>query len=176
MKNITTKKMLLACTMYLTINNTYALDIEIDPIAYGLSGYSLHAGFGRENFRLDIGIFGLKAPTSFHGNDNYELDYKGYGAKIDYLFGSYDGLFVGLEASSTNIEHTLKSTGETADRTQIAFGPRIGYRFFLNKNITITPWIGMGFNLETDDVTLSGETFDQDPITLFPTVHVGWKF
>lgn len=177
MKHVkTTKKILLGCGMCLVINNAHALDFEIDPIAFGLNGHSFHAGFGEKYFRFDIGIFGLEVPSSFHGNDNYDLEFKGYGIKLDYLFGSYEGLFVGIEASSSDIKHTLISTGEKATRTQTSIGPRIGYRFLINKNITVTPWLGVGFNLESEDVTLSGETFNQEAVTLFPTVHLGWKF
>ncbi|MBJ7539761.1 hypothetical protein [Marinomonas transparens] len=171
-----TKNTLLGCVACLSLNQAHALDIEIDPLAYALNGHSVHFGFGGNQYRFDIGTFGLESPEAFHGDERYDLEFKGYGIKLDYLFGRYDGVFIGVEASSSEVEYTLKSTNQKATRTQISLGPRIGYRIMYNKNITITPWLGIDLNLDHDDVDLNGEKFDSQPVSLFPTVHLGWKF
>ncbi|RBP77971.1 hypothetical protein EBI01_19585 [Marinomonas rhizomae] len=171
-----TKNALFGCAMCLSIGKVHALDIEIDPLAYALNGHSVHFGFGENQFRFDIGVFGLDAPEAFHGDERYDLRFDGYGVKLDYLFGRYYGAFIGLEANSSKVKYTLKSTNQTTTRTQISLGPRIGYRIMYSKNITITPWIGIDFNLDHDDVSLNGQKFDSSPISLFPTVHLGWKF
>lgn len=153
-----------------------AFDVEIDPTAYLLNGHSVHFGFGSENFRFDIGTFGLEIPKAFHGDNNYDLEFEGFGVKLDYLFGDYAGWFVGIEAASSEVTYTRKSTNETATRTQISLGPRAGYRIMYTKNITITPWLGINLNLEHDDVMLDEERFESEAVTFFPAVHLGWRF
>ncbi|AEF56285.1 hypothetical protein [Marinomonas posidonica] len=168
--------MLFFSTSMLLSHQAMAFDVEVDPFAYALSGHSVHFGFGENNFRFDIGLFGADIPEAFHGNENYEQEFTGYGVKLDYLFGRYEGLFVGIEAQTSEYKYTLKSTKENTTRTQTSFGPRIGYRIMYSKNMTITPWLGIDFNLEHDDIVLSGEKFESSTVSLFPTVHLGWKF
>lgn len=153
-----------------------AFDIEIDPTAYLLNGHSVHFGFGGDNFRFDIGTFGLEAPEAFHGDENYDLEFEGLGVKLDYLFGNYYGWFVGIEAASSEVTYTRNSTNETTTRTQVSLGPRIGYRIMYTQNITITPWLGIDLNLEHDDIILDGERFESEAVTFFPAVHLGWRF
>ncbi|MEP3351468.1 MAG: outer membrane beta-barrel protein [Marinomonas sp.] len=153
-----------------------AFDIEIDPTAYLFSGHSVHFGFGGDNFRFDIGTFGLEAPEAFHGDENYDLEFEGIGIKLDYLFGNYAGWFVGVEANSNEVTYTRKSTNETVTRQQFSLGPRVGYRIMYTQNITITPWLGIDLNLEHDDVILDGERFESEAVTFFPAVHLGWRF
>lgn len=167
---------LLFSTSILLSHQALALDVEIDPLAYGFQGHSVHFGFGEQNFRFDLGFYGLEVPESFHGNENYEQEFTGYGIKLDYLFGRYDGFFAGLQAGSAKYKYTHTSTNETTTRTQTSLGPRIGYRFMYNKNITITPWIAVEFNLEHDDIDLNNEMFESDTVAVFPTIHLGWKF
>ena len=42
-------------------------EVEADPIAFRLNGYSAHAGYRVEAFRADIGPFGADIPESLHG-------------------------------------------------------------------------------------------------------------
>lgn len=170
------KHIIVTASIGLGMNQAYALDIEIDPTAYLFSGHSVHLGFGGDHYRFDIGTFGLKAPEAFHGDENYDLEFEGVGIKLDYLFGNYAGWFVGVEANSNDVTYTRKSTKESVTRTQISFGPRIGYRIMYTQNITITPWLGINLNLEHDDVILDGERADSEAVTFFPAVHLGWRF
>ncbi|WP_394183757.1 hypothetical protein [Marinomonas posidonica] len=163
-------------TSILLSHQAMAFDVEIDPLAYALSGHSVHFGFGQQNYRFDIGLFGLEMPEAFHGDENYDVKFEGFGVKLDYLFGNYAGWFVGVEANSSNVTYTRTSTKETATRTQISLGPRIGYRIMYTQNITITPWLGIDLNLEHDDVILDGERFESDAVSFFPAVHLGWRF
>jgi len=160
----------------ISCTQTYALDLEVDPIAYGLNGYSLHLGLGQENFRFDLGVFGLEMSDSFTSNENFEVDFEGYGVKLDYLFGSYQRGFVGIQAASSKVGYKLKSSGTKKRLTQVSFGPRVGYRFILDNNITITPWIALDFNLDKEDIIIDNEKYEADLVTIFPTVHLGWRF
>lgn len=174
MKN-TISKTALGLIVGALANNASALDIEIDPTAYLFGGHSVHFGFGGDNFRFDIGTFGMELPDSFNNDENYDLEFDGFGVKLDYLFGRYDGWFVGVEANSSDVTYTRKSTNETATRTQVSLGPRFGYRIMYTENITITPWLGINLNLEYDDVILDGERYERESVTFFPAVHIGWK-
>ncbi len=164
---------LLCCVI---ANKASAFDIEIDPSAYVLGGHSLHLGFGNGHYRVDIGTFGLKVPQALHGDDNYDVEFSGLGVKLDYLFGHYAGWFVGLEAASSDMTYTRTTSNETTLRRQISLGPRFGYRIMYSRNITITPWLGVAFNLEHEDVILDGERFESEAVSFFPAVHLGWRF
>lgn len=171
-----TRKSILGFLVLLATHQAHAFDIEVDPIAYGLNGYSLHAGFGNNYFRFDLGLFGLEIPESSLSNENYEVDFTGYGIKLDYLFGRYEGLFVGLQANTLDYTYTLTTTGTKEERRQKTFGPRVGYRFLLGPNLTLTPWMEAAIDLDHDDVVIDGERYENELITFFPTVHLGWRF
>ncbi len=54
---------------------------------------------------------------------------------------------------------------------------RAGYRFPLGQTGScLSPWVGVGYNFDGDDVAVGTELFDQSAVTVFPTVHVGRRF
>jgi len=160
-------------------NSAYSqkIDIEIDLIAYALKGFSVHAGLNTENFRYDIGLFGIEVPESFHGNDGFNNYMWGGGAKADYYFSGTDrGLYTGIGIDLTSSRIRLDETENETSITQFGAGFNIGYKFKVTRNLFIKPWFGLSYLFNADDIEMDGQSFEQASIRPFPTVHVGWTF
>jgi hypothetical protein len=154
-----------------------SIDIEVDPIAYALQGFSLHAGVNTDHIRYDVGIFGLEIPTGFHGNDGFINKAWGAGAKADYYFsGTEGGWYAGLGMDLTNNRIRLESTGQEKEMLQLGVGANIGYKINLWQGLFVKPWVGLSYVFNSDDITLNGQTFQQASLRPFPTIHLGWQF
>ncbi len=153
-------------------------DIEIDPIAYALKGFSVHGGYLIEAWRIDLGIYGLEIPEAVHGNDGFDSKFFGTGWKLDRFFkGQPDGFFVGVDGGVSRLQVTHQGSNQKANRIEYSLGVRIGYRWNTGlASLYITPWLGLGYTLNAKNLTVNGETFENSAFQPFPTVHVGWKF
>lgn len=154
-------------------------EVEADPVAYGLSGFSLHLarqaldGAGR----VQVGIFGAEVPERFHGNDGFTVRTRGVTAKADYfLRGQPAGLFLGVDGNYSRVRYHLDTTGGRTTRNLFALGPRVGYRFNFGERVYLTPWVSTSYVFNTEDVIIDGERFEERPYRIFPAVHVGWRF
>jgi hypothetical protein len=153
------------------------MDIDIDPIAYALNGFSVHAGFNTQHIRYDIGLFGIEVPEAFHGNEGFNNYMWGAGAKADYYFkGTKSGLFTGFGIDLTNSRVRLDETGSESSAIQFAAGMNIGYKVSITNHLFIKPWFGLSYLFNSEDVVMDGRTFEQASIRPFPTVHIGWMF
>lgn len=155
-------------------------EVEADPIAYGLGGFSVHGARelpgGRE--RLQVGVFGADVPAAWLPNDAFTERARGVTVKFDYFLRDRPaGMFVGVDGDYSREDYGLKRTGASTSRNFFGLGPRIGYRFDVGRHFYVTPWFSAvyEFNVQ-DDVVLSGERFDQQKYSLFATVHAGWRF
>lgn len=159
-------------------NNLSVFDIDIDPIAYTMNGFSIHGGYIMGALRFDLGVYGLDLPEWIHNNDDFKASFVGAGWKIDRFFKGYaDGFFAGLEGGVAKMNVTHKSSNIEKDQIGYSVGVRTGYRWNTGLgNIFITPWFGLGYNLNPKDVTIEGDTFESARLQPFPTVHIGWKF
>lgn len=127
--------------------------------------------------RLSAGVFAADVPRDFHGNSGWDFAVRGASLKWDYLGASQDGFFVGMELQRTRNRHVYCGTGSTALRYATALGIRGGYRMPIgDRGFFITPWVGVSYSGDSDDVVIDGETFEGNAITVFPTVHVGRQF
>ncbi|MCP4296969.1 MAG: hypothetical protein GY786_15305, partial [Proteobacteria bacterium] len=168
-------------SIFLFLESAHAeVEIEIDPIAYALKGNSLHLIYSGASSRVDLGTFALELPEA-EKNENYTVYFKGQGIKWDYFGKSVEGVFWGIQASSTEVNFRFEdpsdssNTGETNRRVN-NYGIRVGYRFG-SDGFYITPWISVDKNeLLGDDVVLQGEKYDFEETSYFPTVHVGYQF
>jgi hypothetical protein len=158
-------------------SNAQHFDVEIDPIAYALKGYSVHGGYMWSSFRLDIGIFGVEAPEFAHGNEGFANRIDGGGAKLDYyLIRPGSGMFIGLESGVVRSRVTWTASRENAERTEYSVGARTGYRFILGGRFTVTPWVGLGYTRNKKDQHVDGRVFESGAFQPFPTIHLGYKF
>ncbi len=153
------------------------VDVEIDPTAYVLRGHSLHVGIGWRRVRLDLGAYGMTLPRAIHGNEGFGASFDGYGAKLQWFpFAEQTGAFVGVDAGLARPLVQLEGTDLSRRSTQLSVGVNAGWRFDLIGGLYATPWIGVGYNVGAKDVTLGGQTFEQSKWTVFPAIHLGYRF
>ena len=152
-------------------------DAEIDPTAYALGGYSVHVGAGAGRFRGDLGGFALELPGFVHGNDGFGASFHGFGAKLQVFAsprqaGPYAGIGLGL----VRFRVTRDGTDLAREDLELSVDLHAGWRFELPASFYATAWLGVGRSIGAGDVTLDGETFERSPWTIFPAVHVGYRF
>ena len=154
-------------------------EVEADPTAYALSGYSVHVAdaiFDGKS-RLQVGAFAAETPEWIHGNSGWTEKSHGATFKFDYFpLRPLKGLFIGLDSNYARVRYTLHQTNESVYQNVVGLGPRIGYRFEIGKHLYISPWVSVDYQFGAKDVTLSGKTFEQGKIAVFPAIHLGWRF
>jgi hypothetical protein len=168
-----------AAVLFLALPSSAAAQIELeaDPIAYALNGFSLHLAKGLGSVRVNVGTFGIDVPAAFHGNDGWTATMRGAGVKVDYLGARSDGLFVGVDGGYMRNRYALVGGDETVVRGVVGVGVRGGYRLPLGgSGLYVAPWVGLSYNFNGDDVAIGGETFERSALVPFPTVHIGWRF
>ena len=164
-------------TMAITPHAHGQVEVEVDPIAYALNGYSGHIAYGFDPLRISLGGFGADQPEFFHGNEGWEARSRGITMKVDYLLPKLGGYFVGLDATYSWNDYTLKSTNETQSQNALGLGVRTGYRFTFKKTgFYMVPWFSVSYPFNTEEVVISGEKFESSRVLVFPTIHLGWQF
>ncbi len=152
-------------------------DIEIDPIAYALSGYSVHGGLTWKRFRLDAGVFALEAPESLHGTKGVDVYGSGYGAKLDYYpMRPLAGLFFGVQWSRFREKVTDRDTMQRSAATHQTFGARIGYRWNITRGFYVLPWVSVDVSASDRTQMVAGKEYKPGRVMFFPTVHIGKRF
>ncbi|MBK9034274.1 MAG: hypothetical protein IPL61_23920 [Myxococcales bacterium] len=150
-------------------------DVEIDPTAYALAGHSLHVGLGAGHWRVDLGNFAMAMPAFAHDDDGFDVAFTGYGAKLQYFVGpTQRGWFAGVDAGLLEIEARRQGTDLAARQHQLAVGVNLGYRIGLPHDLYATPWLGVGYQLGADPITLGGGTYEPSALTVFPAIHLGY--
>jgi hypothetical protein len=153
------------------------VEIEVDPIAYAFNGFSLHGAKVLGAFRVNVGTFGIDVPVAIHGNDGWHSTMRGAGVKVDYLGSRLDGLFVGVEGGYMRNRYVLEATGGSEQRSEIGGGVRGGYRYSVgSRGLYVAPWVGVSYSMNGAEVAIGEATFRRSPVTVFPTVHIGWRF
>ena len=158
---------------------TAAVELETDPLAFWLNGYSFHVALAREHSRTDLGVFALELPEDAK-NPGYRVAFQGVGVKWDYTGNSADGGFWGMEVSQATLTFDYTPPGfdqptESAEREVRLVGVRTGYRFG-HETFYITPWIGISQMLGMKAVELGGVPYDAQKVQVFPTIHLGYRF
>ncbi|HKO48647.1 MAG TPA: hypothetical protein VJV79_13040 [Polyangiaceae bacterium] len=151
-------------------------DLELDPTAYALDGFSLHAGVGWNRLRVDLGVFGLRVPEFVHQQPDFEVRFDGYGVKVQYFpFATQRGAFIGLDGALSRSSVRLQGSQLSARDNQLVVGANAGWRFEIVGDFYATTWLGLGYAFGQADVTLGGETFTSNPLVIFPAVHLGYR-
>jgi len=153
------------------------IDVEVDPTAYVFSGYSVHAGVGWKQLRLDLGVYAMDLPAFLHGNEGWDASFDGIGAKLQWFpFAEQRGMFVDVSAGVSRRTATVIETGSAQRDTIGGLGIDAGYRISLPYNLYITPWAGVSYDLADTNVMLDGKAFTKSRVTPFAAVHVGYRF
>lgn len=154
-----------------------SLDVEVDPLAYALDGHSLHVGIGWKRLRLDLGVFAMHVPGWADGSADFSTAFNGYGAKLQYfLFDEQSGGFVGVDMGSAHQLIRRDGTDLATEQRQVSVGANMGWRFNLVRGLYVTPWVGLSYGFQAREQSLGGQTYKPNPWTLFPTVHLGYRF
>jgi len=164
-------------------------ELEADPIAYILHGYSVHLGYQSGHLRWDLGAYGAEEPSFFSGYDNFKIRSNGVGIKMDYLFHKRKGLLLGIESDISKEKVSSKSNDASVEGidsktfTNVSVAMRVGYRIMLGKKdndyrgFYIFPWVSfLSFNLNPQSAIIKGSSYEQKTLSFFPTVHVGYSF
>ena len=152
-------------------------DVEVDPTAYALGGYSLHSGIGYGHLRVDLGAYAMNLPGFVHGNKDFDISFDGYGVKAQlFPFAEQRGFFVDAAVGVSRLHAKLESTDLAATRTQFGVGVDLGYRIVLPAGFYVTPWVGVSYNFTAPEIQLGGKTFKAGHFTPFPAVHLGYRF
>lgn len=164
-------------TAFTQTRNNSGFDIDVDPIAYTLNGFSVHGGYINGAYRFDIGFFGIDLPEWLHGNKEFEASFVGAGWKVDRFFKNLpEGLFAGIEGNISRMNVTHIKSDQDQDHIGYTLGIRSGYRWNTGLGkLFLTPWVGLGYNLNAKDITIDGNTFEASPLQPFLTLHLGWK-
>jgi len=178
---VSIRKIILCCAMFSSFTPwAHAQwEAEADPTAYALKGFSVHAGhpmFDRRA-RLQLGAFGAQTPEWIHGNSGFTEDSRGVTLKFDYFpLRPLSGLFVGADSNYARVRYELDQTHERTYRNLVGVGPRLGYRFNVGRHLYISPWVSVDYQFNARDVTIAGKIFHQSSYSVFPAVHLGWRF
>jgi hypothetical protein len=152
-----------------------SLDVEVDPIAYALGGYSVHAGLRRGAFRLDLGAFAAEVPEAFHGSKGFEQYSGGFGIKVDYHpFERLPGLLFGGQITSMREQVRHTETGISKSERYLTLGGRVGYEIGLPGGFYLLPWFGADVFMRARSTTIAGATHAPGRVLFFPTVHFGY--
>jgi len=172
------KKTLWIITLLPSFAFAMTFDLEVDPIFYTIDGKSFHFGISSENHRLEIGAFQLQgADSEIHENDNFDLELEGISIKYDYLFGKYDGFYMGWELNFAQTEYTHTPSNKVFNRQVTTTAPRIGYRFTYFNFITLSTSLAYDILLdEGDDVSVGEDQYKNKNGDFVPTIHIGFYF
>ncbi len=106
------------------------LDVEIDPTAYILRGYSLHVGIGWRRLRVDLGAYAMAMPEFMHGNPDFDVSFHGFGVKAQlFPLAEQRGLFVGIDTGLARPLVQRRETDLARCGLQVSVGAHVGWRF-----------------------------------------------
>ena len=153
------------------------VEIEVDPLAFALDGFSLNVGTVFGQLRASVGTFGIDVPHSLHRRDGFDMTMRGAGLKVDWLGKDAWGWFAGADASYYRNSYVAHDLRQTSQREEYVFGVRGGYRLPIGRSgLYLAPWVGVGFNFPEGDIHFNGKTFENRAITVLPALHIGWRF
>jgi len=152
------------------------VEVDGDPAAFFVDGFSLHVAVVGAWRRIDFGVFSIDEPAFLHGNDGWSTELRGWGMNWEFLGGLGAGFFAGVGATFAIRTYRLDGSDLSVERHQLLVGPHIGWRFQLGRHLYLSPWLAVQYAYRGDEVTLAGERFDDRPYVIFPTVYLGWRF
>jgi len=153
---------------HLSISNASQWAIETDPLAYLFKGYSLHLLHQKDQYCLDIGVFGLTLPNDALNHPTHDVNMNGFGLKLDYFIEFLSpSLFVGIQENSIQFQQKHEKIWRHD------LGVRFGYLGnFGSTSFYWQPWSAWGPTI-SDDKFSSGT---QIPNSFFMALHLRYHF
>ena len=158
-------------------DNGVNLDVEIDPIAYALHGYSLHVGLDIGHLRYDLGVYAADVPRWLQGNSGFDTSERGVGIKAQYFLN--DGRtrwFLGASFGPVREHIEDRATGERVSRDLYGAGVEAGYRIELGKGFYAKPWLGLDYLPRASDLLVAGQRYTEKQLQPFAAIHLGILF
>lgn len=154
------------------------LDLKVEPLSYVFGGAGGHIGYQVGDWKYEVEAFGLEVPQSLHGNDPFEVSLRGAELHVEHFFGEdLQGFYVGPEAGVVRREVIHSASGGTEEGTLYSLGVRGGYRWYTGLgNLYLSPVVGISYTLNSESVTVAGDTFETAPVGPWGTVGLGWSF
>lgn len=158
------------------------LEIEVDPLAYILKGYSFHSALIFSRMRYSFGIVGIKQPDFFLNNDAFSVYTTELDFKTDYLFSGIKGFFAGVQLTYGKDKVGLTDEKHREDIWSATMGIRVGYRLMFGKRenqykgFYISPWLAWLYTPDAKTVQRGREMYRQPKWFPFPALHLGWRF
>lgn len=159
------------------------IELEIDPIAYALKGYSVHLIHVQNRWRKDLGVFAIQQPQGYGPNSGYSIFSAGVGAKLNYLLNKKETWFAGIGGGYVENNIRQIATEQTAVQKLLSIGVHAGYRWspFRNsksvfRGLYLAPWASLDYNHALNAVKWDKSSYQQARFSVFPTVHLGYKF
>lgn len=150
-------------------------DVEVDPTAYALGGYSLHVGVDWKRLRLDLGAFAMDVPEAIHGNEGFDASFDGYGAKLELFPFAESGAFVGVGAGINRSLVQLQGSDLASRDSRLSVGVHVGWRLDVVAGFYVKPWLGLDYTFDGSDVQLGDRNFENQHLQLFPAIHLGYR-
>lgn len=154
------------------------VDVEVEPIAFVLGGAGGHVGvkFGRWSYTVEV--FQLTVPEDLHGNDGFEASPFGAELHVERSFGaSRSGFYAGPEIGINRFTVTHRASGRQVERFRYSVGVRGGYRWYPGLgDLYLSPVAGLVYTLNSEAISIDGETFESGPVAPYMTVGLGWSF
>ena len=103
----------------------------------------------------------------------------GFGVKLDLFYDPLQlrGPFVGVEAGWLRTHIARTDDPRTQERARrLSMGVRAGWRFALPARFFISPWLGIDYSPGIATRQLGEHHYEESPWSLFPTVHLGYRF
>ncbi|MEO7049822.1 MAG: hypothetical protein ABI091_31245, partial [Ferruginibacter sp.] len=101
---------------------TKTFELEVDPLAYVLNGYSVHGSYNYNHFKYDVGFYGIQVPTELDNNKNFTTKSIGFGLKVAYLFKYVNGFYIAFDGDFLQNDVTAKKTGEKDKGHNVGLG------------------------------------------------------
>ncbi|MCK6611137.1 MAG: hypothetical protein L6Q78_08855 [Bacteroidia bacterium] len=164
-----------------TLSVKPAFELEIDPLAYALKGYSLHGIVQLKQTRFDLGTYGIETPGKLTGNEGFSVRTTGFGIKVNQLFGTVKGVYTGIDFGYAETTAIHEKTQLQDQGHSLSLGAHLGYRYFpfLKKSnalrgIYLTPWAGISYTQPYDKINLT--TYTNNRLGYFAALHLGYRF
>lgn len=182
------KSIIITVIIWMTAQTIYAqstnrFELEIDPIAYALKGYSIHGIYVKNRLRTDLGFFGIRQPEGYSKNKGYTVQSAGVGIKFNYLLNRTETLFAGLGLGYYENNIKKNNSGLTSVHKISSIGIHAGYRLFafkhsntIFKNLYVAPWASLDYNRTLNKTAFDQDGYKQAKWSVFPTIHLGYKF
>lgn len=154
------------------------VELEIDPLAYLMKGYSLHGILNGNQMRFDMGVYSITTPGKMTGNPGFTVVSSGFGIKLNYMIKRVNGFYTGGDMGFGKILAKDDEAGLHDFGHNISIGAHAGFRYFpfLNyegvwRKFYITPWAGVSYKYNFDEVQMRG--YREQKLGYFAAIHLG---